>query len=315
MKDEIANAPKIINEALKTINEAHGRRLQYVQHIGSNRGVDVAKVAENAAIYSLKVIDHEEVKNHPEFDPDFRVESIRREGRILERLSFHDIGGYLNHGSDARLSWVVTRWIDGQSASELARAMRGDKNNDQNFLRLFSSLIRPVAALHQLGFLHADLQPNHFIRSTDGAVHLIDFGLTHEIGDPDAPYKGGLVHFNAPEVARQMIRKSSRTDYGIKSEIYSLGAILFLLYTGKVPVNYGSDDPKSIPFETKLRMIAEGRLRSFADCGAAPCLPIEAFLQKLLALDPLERFNSLNEALTRLEDMARDFDHLTSEAH
>ena len=168
-----------------------------------------------------------------------------------------------------------------------------------------------VAELHALGYLHGDLQPDHF-RWVDGTVQLLDFALTHRT-DEDFDYPGALVHFSAPEVCAQQLAGSSPghcspghdspVRYDEQAELYSLAAVVFFLYTGQLSVYYGNEDAK-LDLEKKRERIAQGHRATFAGAGAEPGSGLERILEKCLSADKRARYGSVAEAAHDLYDLA-----------
>ena len=134
-------------------------------------------------------------------------------------------------------------------------------------------VLRALGAIHQQGFVHCDIKPQN-IRLTETGLKLMDFGLMEPIGRTHGPVKGTVFYF-APEVI-----KGGRVDQ--RSDLYSLGAVAFHLLTGHPP------------FEGDLSEVIDGHLnREIEKTGTF----LDPFLRKLTAKNPLERFQSADEAL------------------
>jgi eukaryotic-like serine/threonine-protein kinase len=157
---------------------------------------------------------------------------------------------------------------------------------------------------HQLGIVHRDLKPeNLFLANTrDGIVlKVLDFGISKDVGTSfqqsprsavtSAGFAVGSPYYMAPEQMRASLEIDSRAD------IWSLGAILFELLTGKCPF-----DGESLPvIFAKVLSDDAPLLRELAD--SAP-LELDAIIRKCLTKDPNERFQTVNELATALREFS-----------
>jgi len=105
----------------------------------------------------------------------------------------------------------------------------------------FRSMCRAVQRIHTRRIAHRDLKPGNFLVMKDGTIKLGDFGTSRSFGQGAAPlltsYAGrppGDLRFMAPEVLAGLQDDDPRTDFG--GDLFSLGAILFQLFTGAVLV-------------------------------------------------------------------------------
>jgi len=147
-----------------------------------------------------------------------------------------------------------------------------------------------VAAAHAAGVIHRDIKPANVLRGADGVYKLTDFGLARSLEREQSLTASGSIlgtlHYMAPEVA-------AGAEATAASDLYSLGVTLYEMLAGTTP--FPDDSPLKL-----LRRIAVERplpLRSHRD-DIPP--QFEAWLEKLLARDPAERFASASAALAAL---------------
>lgn len=119
--------------------------------------------------------------------------------------------------------------VDGDSLSE---AMH--QTDQQEFLRLLAELCRALSYVHDRGILHGDLKPENISVVTDRAtgvrrVVLLDFGLAHAYRTAQHKQRGGTLLYAAPELLR------GRSE-DVRTDLYSLGAVLFEVVTARPPV-------------------------------------------------------------------------------
>ena len=156
------------------------------------------------------------------------------------------IGGELDHRSilkffpvkNKRRMYLVMEFLDGKTLYQLLRE-RGALPEGEA-LALASRICEPLQYLHDRGILHRDLKPENIMLCQDGTMRLMDFGiarLAHARRMTFIGFAPGTPHYMAPERVKGK-RGDGRTD------IYSLGAILYEMLTGVIPFN--NDDITAI---------------------------------------------------------------------
>ncbi|HEY6452495.1 MAG TPA: protein kinase [Steroidobacteraceae bacterium] len=172
---------------------------------------------------------------------------------------------------------------------DLRRRMRGGISPSEA-LGYASQIARALSALHAAGILHRDLKPGNVMLRMDGQLALIDFGLAkHEALDYDITDTGmifGTPHYMSPE-------QGHGQDLDPRSDLYSLGVMLFEMLTGHKP--YTADNPMAIIYMHRN--------------SPTPRLPatlsdLQPLLDRLLGKQAQERFRNAAEAM-RAIDAAR----------
>jgi serine/threonine protein kinase len=172
---------------------------------------------------------------------------------------------------------------------DLRRRMKGGISPSEA-LSYASQIARALSALHAAGILHRDLKPGNVMLRVDGQIALIDFGLAkHEALDFDITDTGmifGTPHYMSPE-------QGHGQDLDPRSDLYSLGVMLFEMLTGRKP--YTADNPMTIIY--MHRNAPTPRLpEQFAD--------LQPLLDNLLGKQARERYRNAAEAM-RAIDAAR----------
>jgi len=276
------------------------RGLTLVDEIKGRRG-GVLRLRRERQEYALKAAAADAPST---FDAHVqpRWEAIRREASILREISVM-CPLYVDSGVHENVEWLLTRWLPGESSIQVRDRIWNTPDLLEKAVgvaELTCSVAEAVARLHESGYLHADLQPAHFLVDSRGKAQLIDFELARRVGESTG-YTGGMVHFNSPEVATGMLARQSSIDYDEISEVYSLGAVLYVIFTKQPPVDYGTADHRNIPLETKLGRIVEGRI------ALSDSVPTE--LRKVLGwmMEPTRalRCPSATAAVKALQDAVR----------
>lgn len=147
-------------------------------------------------------------------------------------------------------------YIDGQSLSDyLSHVETSERKyaDAENHLQLFAAICDAVSFAHQKGVVHRDLNPNNILIDADGNPHVVDFGLA-KIAEPHATetavtvtgeFMGTLAYASPEQVAGDPLQIDIRTD------VYSLGVILYEMLAGRKPFS------TSTPMADLIRAITE----------------------------------------------------------
>ncbi|MEU7353780.1 protein kinase [Streptomyces albidoflavus] len=193
-----------------------------------------------------------------------------REGAVLHRLGFDDFAyGEWEHGT-----WNFQPWHEGPDLYRLWEPCRSKGSSVAPHVSVALGCVEALAELHAKGWAHGDVQPAHFIIGPE-RTHLIDLALSrggHVPEGYDFPFRGCLVHYEAPEIARNVLA-TGEAEPTPEADVYALGASLLISATGWRAVEYPDDAPRPVQREA----VADGRRRSVKAPGELGEL-IEAML-------------------------------------
>jgi len=142
------------------------------------------------------------------------------------------------HGDADDAYWIVTQWFTGPSTRDAFASVRDGGADQIDAHRAAVDLCRTVAGLHERGWVHADLQPEHAIHTTTG-VRLIDMSWSWRPGfSPSLRFMGGVPHLLAPELAASIEAGARPVMPSPPAEVYALAGLLWTCVTGRWPLDY-----------------------------------------------------------------------------
>ena len=207
---------------------------------------------------------------------------FEQEAWAVARLRHPRIVDILDVGRSQGRPFYAMELIDGDS---LAVRLQGEPASPRWSAELVERMARAVDAAHQAGILHCDLKPANVLLAPSDQPKVKDFSLARHLSRPNsqrstAARLPGTPQYLAPEeVAGRMVQVSPRTD------VYSLGAILYHLLTGQSPFQSADDA------ETRRRIL---RHDARAPRQLNPLVPddLETIALKCLEKDPARRLAS-----------------------
>ena len=253
---------------------------------GGNATVFRAK-AENGDEVAIKVL-------HSDLMHEEDLTRFEREYDILQMVDHPRILQVYETGRTGGRHWIAMEFVDGKDISEMAAKWHGEGSSDRwgKIERVLRGLAEALAHLHEKGIIHRDLKPTNVLVTADGEPTLMDFGVIKapDVFSTNLTMAGrlvGTVAFMAPEQIT-----SEGVDH--RADLYSLGAVLYVLLTNKRPIVADS--------------IAGYLARQLAQSPRRPCLVdasvpprLDRICTKLLRKTPGERFESAQALLIALD--------------
>lgn len=237
---------------------------------------------------------------HPELaeDPTF-IRRFQREASSLEQLVHPHIVTFYGLFQDGDLTFMLERYIDGPSLDELLRKRAGQPLPILDALVCFKALYTSLGYAHEQGIVHCDVKPGNVLVDQGGSVYLTDFGISRYMdGSTTTTSVTGTPLYMAPEQVLGQ-RPTPRTD------VYSLGVVLFELLTGRrpfrgdgeLPPQAGASPIDRIRYQQLYAPIPDPRLYQ-ADIPESLALVV----MKAMAKNPADRYRTVQDMA---EDVAR----------
>lgn len=215
-----------------------------------------------------------------------------REARTVASIKHPNVVTIFQVGQEGKLVWLAMEFLEGRTLDAWMRSGRWPTLAE--ILRLGREIASGLAAIHRHGLIHRDIKPaNLWLEEPDGHVKILDFGLARPAtGDTHLTSSGvvvGTPAFMSPEQAR-----GDRVD--ARSDLFSLGCVLYALCTGSEP--FSGQTPMA-------RIIAQAVADPPPIREKNPTIPaaLAELVMRLLAKDPAGRPASCAEVVAQLEQI------------
>lgn len=250
-------------------------QFEILQEVGRGGMATVYKARQKSMNRTVAV---KVLPRHLLHDPSF-YERFEREVDVIAHLEHPHILPIYDYGQADGIPFIAMRFLGGGSLEQRVRRGLSDLEELERPLR---QIAQALDYAHQQGIIHRDLKPGNIMLDEDGNAYLSDFGIARVLGsDLTGSMIIGTPAYMSPEQANGL-------PIDGRSDIYSLGIVLFELMTGKEP--YQAETPMAV----LLKHINEPvpPVSSFR-----PDVPpeIEAVIQKATAKNPDERFSAAGD--------------------
>ena len=176
---------------------------------------------------------------HSQFagDKEF-IEKFRREAQGAAKLSHPNIVNIYDVGTEEKNHYIVMEYVSGETLKDYIQ--REGRLTTIEALRFAREIAEALEHAHANNLVHCDIKPHNILVTAAGHVKVADFGIARAVSSATMTYSGtviGSVHYFSPEQAKG-------TAISPKSDIYSLGVVLYEMLTGKVP--FTGETPVSV---------------------------------------------------------------------
>jgi len=217
------------------------------------------------------------------FDQEIGWENLKREPEILSHFSHENIVKVYGYLTISGFFVIEMEYVAGHSLVDILNNQ--SFGNQQSLITVIEWIKQIVYALKSMGiYSHGDIKPQNILIRDDGVVKLVDFGTSRRLEDVWVFTRGqGTEQYMAPEVALDNKRIS------IKSDLYSIGVILYEVATG------------DIPFHSNLERLQGKTVTKPREINSSIPVQFEKVILKCLERDPDLRYGDWDSFLVDLE--------------
>ena len=261
-----------------------GNRYEIIEKVGNGGMATVYKATDKVLkrYVAVKIL-RDEFTTDEEFIKRFEVEA-----QSAARLAHPNIVSIYDVGVDGNLYYIVMELIQGKTLKEIILEEKGPlpwKWSVNVAIQIASAL----EMAHKNNIIHRDIKPHNIIITEDGVAKVTDFGIAKAVSNSTITAFGttiGSVHYFSPEHAR-----GGFTD--AKSDLYSLGVVMYEMVTGRVP--FDADTPVSVALKHMQEQPEE-------PIEVNPNVPIaiNKIIMRALQKDTTLRYQNATEMLTDL---------------
>lgn len=235
-------------------------------------------------------------------DDEKFVRRFQREAISASSLSHPNIVEMYDVGEDDGQYYIVMEYVEGKTLKSLIKR-RGALTLPE-VIDIMLQLTSAVACAHDSYIIHRDIKPQNVLIKEDGTVKITDFGIAMALNSNELTQTNsvmGSVHYLPPEQA-------NGSGATIKSDIYSLGILMFELLTGKLPFK-GEN-----AVEIAIKQMRE-KIPSVCEINSAIPQSIENVILKACAKNPKNRYDNVlemhDDIKTALDEERKDEKRIT----
>ncbi|MBC7088267.1 MAG: Stk1 family PASTA domain-containing Ser/Thr kinase [Tissierellales bacterium] len=281
------------------IGKMLGNRYEILEQIG-NGGMSTVYKAKCHLLdryVAIKVLK-EDLTN----DEDF-VKKFRKESQAAASLShpnivnIYDVGYENIDGKD--IHYIVMEYINGKTLKEIIKEK--GKLNESEALNYSIQIAEALKHAHKNHIIHRDIKPHNIMITQDNIVKVTDFGIARAVTSSTITTTSnvlGSVYYFSPEQAR-----GGYTDE--KSDIYSLGIVMYEMLTGRVPFNGDT------PIGVALKHVQDDIVPPIEENpNISPAF--NKIILKCVQKKQVDRYQNVDELLLDLNNLKRNFNQLNS---
>jgi hypothetical protein len=213
-------------------------------------------------------------------------ERFLREARTVAQLTHPNILAVYDIGNAGHSYYLTMEHVPG---GDLKQKLRQGALTPDRALEVLRQVAAALGYAHEKGFVHRDVKPENILFREDGTSVLADFGIAKAVGSGTKMTGTGMSigtpHYMSPEQAQ------GRADVDGRSDLYSLGVVLYEMLTGQVP--YDAENTVGI---------AMMHVQAPMPTLPRECAGLQGLLDRLLAKDPVERYGNAAELVSAINE-------------
>lgn len=285
-----------IDRVKKTIEASRGQEIpgyQLLAKLGSGAMATVFKARQLSLdrIVAIKVLPRK-LSENVEY-----VKMFYKEGKAAARLNHPNIVQAIDVGEAGGFHYFVMEYVEGHTLWD--EFQPGEFHRDfteSEALDIIIQIARALEHAHSQGLIHRDVKPKNIMIADEGIAKLADMGLARSAADVEAAKAElGRAYGTPYYISPEQIRGELNIDF--RADIYSLGASLYHVVTGRVP--FEADTPAGVMHKhLKESLVPPDHINTSLSAG------IGEVVEVMMAKDRNRRYNSTTDLLVDLEAIA-----------
>lgn len=266
------------------IGKILGNRYELLECIGEGgmSFVYKAKCRKLNRFVAVKILK-DEFKNNEEI-----VRRFKKEATAIANLSNPNVVNVLDVGTQDDMNYIVMEYIEGKTLKDIIQEKGALPY--EIAISIGIKVAKALECAHRSGIIHRDVKPQNILVTEEGVVKVTDFGIAKSMDSSTIAHTNsvmGSAHYFSPEQA-----KGTYTDY--RTDLYSLGIVLYEMVTGVVPFN--GDSPVTVAVKhIQEKPIAPKNINSNIPNS------LNELILKAMEKDPINRYQTAKEIIGDLE--------------
>ena len=217
------------------------------------------------------------------------VERFLREARSMAQLNDPHIIQIYMIGDDQGQPFFAMEFVEGESLSQMLR--REGKLESRHAAGIIAQAAQGLSVAHDRGVVHRDIKPANLMITPRGLVKVADFGIALANSDFEKKLTGTGEFVGTPGYLSPEVCLGKQVDQ--RSDVFALGIVLFEMLAGRMP--FTDQSPLGLMLE-----VVQADIPDVRSLGADVGQPLVSVLNKMLAKDPAQRYQSCHDLLTDL---------------
>ncbi len=264
-------------------------RYEIIEQIGVGGMAKVYKAKDKLLdrFVAIKIL------KEPYAEDDEFLKKFNNEAQSAAKLSHINIVNVFDIGQDLYngqvIYYIVMEYVEGRTLKDYI--VDEEKLSNHDIIDYSTQIAQALKTAHKAGIIHRDIKPQNILIDNYGLLKVTDFGIARVSSNATITYTSsilGTVHYISPEQAKGKIVDE-------KSDLYSLGAVMYEMATGKVP--FDADNSVGIAVMHIQDQPVEPK-----ELNPDLSDHLNYIIMKLLAKEPSERFLNANELINALDD-------------
>jgi tetratricopeptide (TPR) repeat protein len=279
---ETLEAPK---EAL-TSGSTFARRYEIVEELGKGGMGRVYRAFDNKVEeeIALKLLKPEIAHNKK------TIKRFRNELKLARKITHKNVCRMFDFHEEEKTPFITMEYVQGESLK--AFIQKQGILPEEKTINIAQQICLGLSEAHQIGVVHRDLKPQNIMMDLEGNAKIMDFGIAHFLEAEGVTQTGMII--GTPDYMSPEQVEGKKADQ--RSDIYSLGIILYEMVTGKVP--FKGDTALSIALKHKTETPPDPRKLNDQVSDDLSCM-----ILKCLEKDSKARFQSVDELLAELRNI------------